>query len=90
MRKKDPKKKKSVLKDTLVPKLVYEMEQYERSLLELGKQQDKRLLETFRMSAVRDFRFNLDSIPDEQRTLQTSQQENQAEEEEEVDEEENQ
>jgi hypothetical protein len=29
-----------VLKDTLVPKLVYEMEQYERSLLELGKQQD--------------------------------------------------
>jgi hypothetical protein len=41
------------------------------------------------MSAVRDFRFNLDSIPDEQRTLQTSQQENQVEEEEEVDEEEN-
>ena len=34
--------KKSVLKDTLVPKLVYEMEQYERSLLELGKQQDVR------------------------------------------------
>ncbi|CAF1370108.1 unnamed protein product [Rotaria magnacalcarata] len=92
--KKDPKKKKSVLKDTLVPKLVYQMEQYERSLLELGKQQDKRLLETFKMSAVRDFRFNLDSIPDEQRTLQTSQQENQAEEEvpedeEQVDEEEN-
>ena len=36
------------------------------------------------MSAVRDFRFNLDSIPDEQRTLRTSQQENQAEDEEEV------
>jgi len=35
------------------------------------------------MSAVRDFRFNLDSIPDGQRTLRTSQQENQAEEEEE-------
>ncbi|CAF4340515.1 unnamed protein product, partial [Rotaria magnacalcarata] len=54
----------------------------------------KRLLETFKMSAVRDFRFNLDSIPDEQRTLRTSQQENQAEEEmpedeEQVDEEEN-
>ncbi|CAF3531820.1 unnamed protein product [Rotaria sp. Silwood1] len=83
--------KKSVLKDTLVPKLVYEMEQYERSLLELGKQQDKRLLETFKMSAVRDFRFNLDSISDEQRTLRTSHQENQAEEEEEeqVDEEDN-
>ena len=32
------------------------------------------------MSAVRDFRFNLDSIPDEQRTLQTSQQANQDEE----------
>ncbi len=32
------------------------------------------------MSAVRDFRFNLDSINDEQRTLQTSQQENQVEE----------
>ncbi|CAF3060530.1 unnamed protein product, partial [Rotaria sp. Silwood2] len=32
----------------------------------------KRLLETFKMSAVRDFRFNLVSIPDEQRTLQTS------------------
>ena len=30
------------------------------------------------MSAVRDFRFNLDSIPDDQRTLRTSQQENQA------------
>ncbi len=43
------------------------------------------------MSAVRDFRFNLDSIPDEQRILQTSQQENQTEEgeEEEVNEEEN-
>ncbi|CAF3675933.1 unnamed protein product [Rotaria sordida] len=84
--------KKSVLKDTLVPKLVYEMEQYERSLLELGKQQDKRLLETFKMSSVRDFRFNLDGIPDEQRTLRTSHQENQAEEEEEekqVDEEQN-
>ncbi|CAF0781446.1 unnamed protein product [Adineta steineri] len=81
--KKDPKKKKSVLKDTLVPKLVFEMEQYERSLLELGKQQDKRLLETFKMSAVRDFRFNLDSIPDDQRTLQTSRQENEADEEEE-------
>ncbi|CAF1185633.1 unnamed protein product [Adineta ricciae] len=80
--KKDPKKKKSVLKDTLVPKLVYEMEQYERSLLELGKQQDKRLLETFKMSAVRDFRFNLDSIPDDQRALQTSRQENGAEEDE--------
>jgi hypothetical protein len=38
------------------------------------------------MSAVRDFRFNLDSIPDEQRTLQTSNQENEAEEEEEVEE----
>jgi len=71
------------LKDTLVPKLVYEMEQYERSLLELGKQQEKRLLETFKMSAVRDFRFNLDSIPDEQRTLRTSHQENEPEEEEE-------
>lgn len=35
------------------------------------------------MSAVRDFRFNLDSIPDEQRTLRTSHQENHAEEEEE-------
>ena len=32
------------------------------------------------MSAVRDFRFNLDSIPDEQRTLRTSHQENQADE----------
>jgi hypothetical protein len=42
----------------------------------------KRLLETFKMSAVRDFRFNLDSIPDEQRALQTSHQENEAEEEE--------
>ena len=39
------------------------------------------------MSAVRDFRFNLDSIPDDQRTLQTSQQENQVEEEEVEDEE---
>jgi len=39
------------------------------------------------MSAVRDFRFNLDSIPDEQRTLQTSHQENEAEEEEEEEEE---
>jgi hypothetical protein len=39
------------------------------------------------MSAVRDFRFNLDGIPDEQRTLQTSQQENQDEEEEEEEEE---
>jgi hypothetical protein len=38
------------------------------------------------MSAVRDFRFNLDSIPDEQRTLQTSHQENEAEEEEEEEE----
>lgn len=73
------------------------MEQYERLLLELSKQQDveihdrifrfetlfcvfsifqKRLLETFKMSAVRDFRFNLDSIPDDHRTLQTSQIEN--------------
>lgn len=84
--KKDPKKKKSVLKDTLVPKLVYEMEQYERLLLELGKQQDKRLLETFKMSAVRDFRFNLDSIPDDQQTSNTTQDENQDEEEEEVEE----
>lgn len=33
------------------------------------------------MSAVRDFRFNLDSIPDEQRTMQTSQQANEEEEE---------
>ena len=33
------------------------------------------------MSAVRDFRFNLDSIPDEQRTLRTSHHENQADEE---------
>lgn len=41
------------------------------------------------MSAVRDFRFNLDSIPDEQRTLRTSQQENAAEEEVEEDEEQN-
>jgi hypothetical protein len=40
------------------------------------------------MSAVRDFRFNLDSIPEEQRTLQTSHQENEAEEEAEEDEEE--
>ena len=40
------------------------------------------------MSAVRDFRFNLDSI-DEQRTLQTSNQENEAEEEEEEVEEDN-
>ena len=31
------------------------------------------------MSAVRDFRFNLDSIPDEQRTLRTSHQENELE-----------
>ena len=41
------------------------------------------------MSAVRDFRFNLDSIPDDQRTLQTSRQENEAEEEEEEVDEEN-
>ena len=34
------------------------------------------------MSAVRDFRFNLDSIPDDQRALQTSRQENDAEEDE--------
>jgi hypothetical protein len=40
------------------------------------------------MSAVRDFRFNLDSIPEEQRTLQTSHQENEAEEEAEEEEEE--
>ena len=40
------------------------------------------------MSAVRDFRFNLDSIPDDQRALRTSQQENQDEEEEEEEEEE--
>lgn len=59
------------------------MEQYERLLLELGKQQDKRLLETFKMSAVRDFRFNLDSIPDDQQTSNTTQDENQDEEEEE-------
>jgi len=55
------------------------MEQYERSLLELSKQQDKHLLETFKMSAIRDFRFNLDSIPDEQRTLRTSHHENESE-----------
>lgn len=34
------------------------------------------------MSAVRDFRFNLDSIPDEQRTLQTNHQDDEVEEEE--------
>ena len=50
----------------------------------------KRLLETFKMSAVRDFRFNLDGIPDEQRTLRTSHHENETEQEtEQVDQEEN-
>ncbi|CAF0743259.1 unnamed protein product [Didymodactylos carnosus] len=62
--------KKNLLKDTVLPKLIFSIEQYERLLIELGKMTDTDLMLTFKLSAVRDFRINLDQLRDDRNSSQ--------------------
>ena len=60
---KNIKEKAKILRDSkMIPKLIYEVEEFERQLIQLTRKSNKDLMQYMKRSTARDFKINLDVL----------------------------